>query len=268
VAVEVSAFSVEGWRIAVSDSAAMRVEVSTLVERPELRHRLHEIGSVFPAFMSHDLVENALHGRVLDEFPEYCVVATDEQGMVVGHGRSIPFALGPRDGLPDSGWDAVLMWGFEDHHSRTPTDAVSALIVTVAPSHTGKGISPTLFDALRSAASRQGHRILVAPVRPNWKDREPTTPMGEYVARVRDDGLPYDPWLRTHVRLGGVIERVAPASMTISGSLTDWRRWTGLPFDREGEVEVPGALVPVRCDIRHDHAVYVEPNVWVRHDLG
>jgi len=30
---------------------------------------------------------------------------------------------------------------------------------------------------------------------------------------------------------------------------------------------VPKALVPVHCDVRHDHAVYVEPDVWVRHDL-
>ncbi|XVQ14102.1 hypothetical protein ACQP1W_16645 [Spirillospora sp. CA-255316] len=92
--------------------------------------------------------------------------------------------------------------------------------------------------------------------------------MGAYIRRTRDDGLPSDPWLRTHVRAGGVIEKVAPASMTISGSLGQWRRWTGLPFDRDGEVEVPGALVPVHCDTAHDHAVYVEPNVWVRHKTG
>jgi hypothetical protein len=30
---------------------------------------------------------------------------------------------------------------------------------------------------------------------------------------------------------------------------------------------VPKALVPVRCDVEHGYAVYVEPNVWVQHDL-
>ncbi|MEV4459867.1 hypothetical protein [Microbispora sp. NPDC049633] len=30
---------------------------------------------------------------------------------------------------------------------------------------------------------------------------------------------------------------------------------------------VPGALVPVHCDADHGFAVYVEPNVWVRHSL-
>jgi hypothetical protein len=92
--------------------------------------------------------------------------------------------------------------------------------------------------------------------------------MEEYAARVRADGLPYDPWLRTHVRVGGVIVGVAPTSWVITGTPADWRGWTGLAFDADGAVEVPYALVPVRCDTRAGHAVYVEPNVWVRHDVA
>ena len=30
---------------------------------------------------------------------------------------------------------------------------------------------------------------------------------------------------------------------------------------------VPGALTPVEVNVAHDRAVYVEPNVWVRHRL-
>ena len=32
-----------------------------------------------------------------------------------------------------------------------------------------------------------------------------------------------------------------------------------------GEVELPNALVPVTASVAHDYAVYVEPNVWIRH---
>lgn len=56
--------------------------------------------------------------------------------------------------------------------------------------------------------------------------------------------------------------------MTISGSLDQWREWTDLPFDADGPVIVPGGLVPVQCSIEDDMAVYVEPNVWVRHETG
>lgn len=54
-------------------------------------------------------------------------------------------------------------------------------------------------------------------------------------------------------------------ALTIAGSLAEWRGWTGLPFDTTGDVEVPDALVPVHCSLEHDHAVYVEPGVWVHH---
>ena len=46
-----------------------------------------------------------------------------------------------------------------------------------------------------------------------------------------------------------------------------WREWTGLPFTTSGEVEVAGALSPVHVSVEQDHAVYVEPNVWVHHRL-
>ncbi|NUR67376.1 MAG: N-acetyltransferase, partial [Streptomyces sp.] len=108
---------------------------------------------------------------------------------------------------------------------------------------------------------------VVAPVRPSAKHLEPHTPIEEYAHRVRPDGLPHDPWLRVHARAGATVEAVAPASMTVVGSLEQWRRWTGLPFDTRGDIEVPGALVPVRCEPERGYAVYVEPNVWMRHPL-
>jgi hypothetical protein len=89
-------------------------------------------------------------------------------------------------------------------------------------------------------------------------------PIAYYIARRRPDGLPFDPWLRVHERLGAHIVKIAPTSMTISGTLAGWRDWTGLPCD----VVVPGALVTVHASVEQDHAVYVEPNVWMQHPLA
>jgi hypothetical protein len=55
--------------------------------------------------------------------------------------------------------------------------------------------------------------------------------------------------------------------MVVAGTLAEWRQWTGDPFDQTGPTHVAGALVPVHVDVAHDHAVYAEPNVWVRHSL-
>ena len=56
--------------------------------------------------------------------------------------------------------------------------------------------------------------------------------------------------------------------MDIRGSIAEWVEWTGLEFPGSGRYVVPGALVPVVVDLDADLGVYVEPNVWVTHDLG
>ncbi|MFD7031621.1 N-acetyltransferase [Streptomyces sp. NPDC059917] len=245
------------------------LEISTLAERPELTGRLYEIADDWPAFIPYEPVAGALLSRVAEEFPQYCVVATDGD-RVVARGFGVPFdaASDGREEMPDQGWDRVLVWAMRDRRGGAAVTAASALEITVDREYLGRGLSHRMLAALRGAAGAQGHRDFLAPVRPNAKHLRPHLPMAEYVRLVREDGLPQDPWLRVHVRAGGVIERIAPASMTVSGSLDQWRRWTGLPLDRDGAVEVPGALVPLRCDAAHGYAVYVEPNVWVRHGTG
>lgn len=154
-----------------------------------------------------------------------------------------------------------------DRANGVDADVGCALNISVAKSLQGQGLAGLMPHALRNAVAAAGLSTLVAPVRPTRKDREPQLPMADYVARTRTDGLPWDPWLRTHVRAGGQIAGIAPASWVVAGSLSEWRDWTGLPFDLDGSVDVPGALVPVHCDVAGDHAVYVEPNVWVRHGI-
>jgi GNAT superfamily N-acetyltransferase len=246
------------------------VVITDLTERLELAGQLFDFDDPWPEFMLQDKIADALLGHVRSVFPAYCVVATTGDGTVVARGLSIPFcAEGPgRELYPDGGWDRVLTWGFADVRAGRAATAVSALEIAIDKAYQGRGLSPRMLEALRDAARAQGHHTLVAPVRPNAKHREPRISLRTYLTRCREDGLPADPWLRVHVRAGGRIVKVAPASMLIGGSLDEWRRWTGLPFDHDGEVEVPEALVPVRCDVDHDYAVYVEPNVWIHHALG
>ncbi|MFJ1825443.1 N-acetyltransferase [Streptomyces sp. NPDC088178] len=246
----------------------MDLTITTLAARPELAGAAGRMPDSWPGFVLEDLVGWANYPRIAVDFPEYVLVATDEDGAVVARAYSVPFALHApgREGLPEGGWDQVLLWAFSDlRHGRTP-DTVSAIEIAVADGRQGEGISARMVAAMRENAGRLGFADLVAPVRPSAKHLDASAPMEEYARRTRvEDGLPYDPWLRVHVRAGGLIEAVAPVSMTVAGSLARWRSWTGLPFDEDGPVEVPGALVPVQCSVAHGYAVYVEPNVWVRH---
>jgi hypothetical protein len=243
--------------------------IHRLDQRPDLIDRIYEVDSAWPEFMGKDPVANALYWQVATAFPHLCAVAVDEHGVVAATARALAFALQAdgRGELPDGGLDRVTIWAFDDRlHSQAP-DTGSAVEIAVGTGHRGSGLSYRMLAALRDAAQAAGLARLVAPVRPTGKHRYPAMPMSDYITMRRDDGLLADPWLRVHTRAGGRILRVAPASMVMAGSLAEWRAWTGLAFDRTGEVIVPEALVPVHCDTEHDHAVYVEPNVWVEHDL-
>jgi hypothetical protein len=247
----------------------MDVEITTVAERPGLRDLLW-FPDTWPEFMGHDPVGAAYFGRIAETFPDFTLVATDDTGEVVARGHSVPFALRVpgRGTLPATGWDQVLLWAFADHRRGVTPDTVSAVEIAFRADRLGRGLSGTMLAAMRDAARSRGFGELVAPVRPTSKQLEPATSMRDYAFRTRPDGLPHDPWLRTHARAGAVIDSVAPASMTISGSLPQWRTWTGLSFDSPGWTDVPGALTPVLCVPEQDYAVYVEPNVWMRHALG
>ncbi|KNX37970.1 hypothetical protein [Luteipulveratus halotolerans] len=244
------------------------LQIATLAERPDLVDRWYDVESSWPTFIGHDPIGDALWDTTLRMFPEYAVVATrgDE---VVARGRSVPFAYPTQERaeLPASGWDRALIWAMLDHEAGVKPTAASALEIQIGTPYRGQGLSPVLVGALRESVAAQGISTLYAPVRPNGKT-DPHQPMSEYAALTRPDGLPVDPWLRVHVRAGATIEEVAPASMVVPGSLQEWREWTGLPFDEDGDVVVPQALAPVRCHLAEDLAVYVEPNVWVRHGLA
>jgi hypothetical protein len=159
----------------------------------------------------------------------------------------------------------VAVWAAEDALDGVAPDTACALEVAVHPAHQARGHSSVVLTAMREAVAAAGLASLVIPVRPPDKAAVPAVSMGDYASSTRSDGLPADRWLRTHVRAGGRLEGVASCSATVQAPLADWRRWTGLPFDRDGAVVVPGALVPVLVSAAQDFAVYVEPNVWVSH---
>lgn len=244
----------------------MPLTISVLADRPDLAEAMWAMPNSWPEFMRHDPIGGLYYGNVETRFAEYVLVAQDDVGEVVACAYSIPFVLGD-DVLPDNGWDFVIRNGLlADLRGEVP-DAVSAVEIAVRPDRQGTGISRLMLVAMRDNAASRGFAELVAPVRPNGK-LDADEPMTGYAAWVRDDGLPVDPWLRVHVRAGGRIDRVAPRSMVIPGTLEEWREWTGLPFDRTGPVHVPRALAPVHCDVEHGVATYVEPNVWVVHRAG
>jgi GNAT superfamily N-acetyltransferase len=248
----------------------MTVRVARFSERPDLDDALGDLSvAVWPEFMLHDMVCNNLWEELFVRWPEAQLIAYDDDtGDLVGAGNSIPFAWdGSVPGLPD-GVDEVLMIGVAGNDRGEPPTTLSALMAAVAPARRGERISGKLIEAMRGVAAELGLTDLLAPVRPSWKSRYPLTPMDHYVAWRREDGEAFDPWIRTHERLGAETLAVCPGSMVVSGTVEQWESWSGMTFPETGAYVVPGALAPVAIDREAGVGRYVEPNVWMRHPVG
>ena len=79
-----------------------------------------------------------------------------------------------------------------------------------------------MLHAMHDNTRRLGFSALYAPLRPTEKEKEPATPFADYVRRRRADGLPFDAWIRTHVRVGAEVIKIAPRSMVVAGSIAEW----------------------------------------------
>jgi hypothetical protein len=174
---------------------------------------------------------------------------------------------GTESDLPE-GWDDQVVRSRADTRSGAAMDTLGAMLIVVPPAQRGMGAAATMLGAFRASARAAGYRAVIACVRPTEKERYPLAAIERYATWTRPDGLPIDPWIRQHVRLGGRIARAAPRSMTIRGSIADWESWTGLVFPESGRYVVAGGTSPVSIDLDRDEGVYFDENVWMVHDLG
>src|SRR5256885_15568221 len=155
----------------------------------------------------------------------------------------------PSDGF-DGGTGYVI-----PHDPPTPT-VLCALGITIAPECRGKGLSSRMIERMAEIGRDHGLDTLIAPVRPTLKHRYPLAPMERYIGWRRPDGTHVDPWLRTHERLGAEIVKVAPQSMRVSGSVSEWEEWAEMMFPESGAYVVPGALVPIEIHRERDEGLY------------
>jgi hypothetical protein len=243
------------------------LRIYTSAERPDLWERAAEdITGVWPTYNVQGDVLGSHWGRLDQDFREFQLFLYDEgRELALAHGHSIPVAWdGTVTGLPE-GIDGAIADGVRIADDGGRPNALSALGIEIPRRHEGAGLSRTMIGAMRDLAERHGFDALIAPLRPTWKERYPLTPIERYVAWTRKDGLPFDPWIRLHVRLGAEILRPVPQSLRITGTVADWEEWTETPFPESGTYVFPHGLAPLEIDCDADLGRYWEPNVWVLH---
>jgi GNAT superfamily N-acetyltransferase len=239
---------------------------ATLAERPELEAQIPRLhAESWPAFMQADPVAVRYWGALLSTFAEYQYVLCDESDTLIAAGHAIPLVWdGTVEGLPE-GWDAAIEWGFRDYEQGEAPTTLCGLSIVIAPTQQGRGLSELMVQTMKDLAAADGLDQIIIPVRPSLKSRHPRTSMQEYLQWQQPDGSPFDPWLRIHQRMGAEVLAIAPRSMVITGTVTEWEQWTGMQFPESGSYPVTGALEPITIDCEHNIGRYEEPNVWVRY---
>jgi GNAT superfamily N-acetyltransferase len=247
----------------------MAQRIVTASERPDLQERGHEAtNGIWPEYNLHGDVPDLFWERLDDVFPEFqFVLWDDEADEIVAQGHSIPLAWdGTEGGLPD-GFDGLLRDAFALREAGGVPTMLSALAIEVTAGRQGRGTSRRMIEAMVELARSHGFPGALAPLRPTWKERYPLVPIERYAAWTREDGLPFDPWIRAHVRLGGRILRPEPHSLGISGTVPEWEEWTGMAFPESGDYVFPRGLATVAIDRDADAGRYWEPNVWLLHPV-
>lgn len=223
----------------------------------------------WPEFMLHDPISDQYWPELFTRFPEYQFGLLDtETGKAAAMGNSLPlhWDADPND-LPERGWDWAFEQAVADHQQGLMPRTQCAIQIAILPEYRSLGLSARMVQTMRAIGVDKGFTRLVAPIRPNQKSQYPLTLIDNYITWQTADGLPFDAWLRVHVRLGAKIIKPCHEAMTIRGNLAEWENWAGMKFPESGAYVVPGALNPIQVDVAADQAVYIEPNVWTVHDL-
>lgn len=247
-----------------------RFQIISPKDLEDYRDRAGDIGdSAWPEFMMHDPIANENWHELFDRFEEYQFAMLDEEAnRMAAMGNSVPFYWDrPLEEFPELGWDWVFLKAIEDHRNGIAPNIQSAIQIAIHPEYQGQGLSMKMLQAMGAIGKSRGFKHLVAPVRPNQKSQYPLTSIDEYIKWTNEEGMPFDAWLRVHVRAGARIIKPCHEAMTISGTRAKWDEWTKLKFPQSGEYYIPGALNPMEMDVEKDNGVYIEPNVWMVHNL-
>jgi hypothetical protein len=217
-------------------------------------------GDALPEYNSHGDVVTRYWRRLVKERPDFQFSVFDgKEPLAVGHTLPLRWDQTIED-LP-AGIDGAVQRGFDEGDANV----LCALLIEVAPARQGGGVSRLALGSMAALAREHDLGALIAPVRPNWKERYPLTPIERYAAWRRADGLLFDPWMRVHERLGARILKPEPRSLGITGTVAEWETWAELAFPESGEYVFPRGLSVVTIDRDADVGAYWEPNVWMLH---
>lgn len=242
----------------------LRVERLDARPRDEAFLRATDVEAFPPWLIRADPDSDVYWERVRTWFPEFQVVLLDDDAEVAS-AWAVPLRWsGAVPDLP-AGYTDSLRRAVEEREAGRSADTLVVCAAVVLPGRARTGLAGELLRAVRDLPAAAGLEHVLVPIRPTLKSSYPLTDIDTYATWTRADGAPLDPWLRTHLRIGGRVIATAPASQTLRAPVDRWEEWTGLALPTTGRYVVPGGMNPLDVDRERDVGTLVEPNIWVQH---
>jgi len=218
----------------------------------------------WPAFIGADALAARHLPTVRSTFPDL-EVALLRDDVLVAAGWGVPIAWdGTVEGLP-AGYSDTLARAVTTRQAAITPNTFVICAGQVRPDAGRTGLAAALLQGLIDTGHAASLAQVVAPLRPTDKHRYPLTPIEHYARWTRPDGSAFDPWLRSHLRLGAQLLATHPASQTFTGTVQQWQEWSGLDLPGDGAYVIPDALAPLHIDTAADLGTCIEPTIWVQH---
>lgn len=222
---------------------------------------------IWPEFMQHDMIVNKYWEYLFNSFLNFQIAYVLDK-TTIGIANTIPLKWDKDfDKLPDEGLDWALKKAVNDYSSNFTPNLLLGLQISTNKDYQGQGLSTLLLKNIKKIAKENNIKNIAIPIRPTLKSNYPLISIDDYITWKRADNLPFDPWLRVHVRNGGEIIRVCKKSMQIEGTVHEWENWTNKKYPGDGNYIVIGALTPISIDTKKNIGKYIEPNVWILHKV-
>ncbi len=220
---------------------------------------------IWPEFMHHDKIVNKYWKYLFSYFLKFQIAYVFDS-ITIAVVNSIPLNWDKGFNLlPDEGLDWALEKAVTDYNKNYAPNLLVGLQIAINKDFQGQGLSTVLLKSIKNIAKEQNINKIVIPVRPTSKSDYPLIPIEDYITWKNPNNLPFDPWIRVHVRNRGEIIKVCKKSMQIEGKVHEWENWTNQNYPGDGNYIVTGALTPISIDIKKNIGKYIEPNVWILH---
>ena len=215
-------------------------------------------------YLNYTVAHFDYYGALQQIYADYQLCLVDvESDYVVAASSAVPFFWDEDEPLPAEGWDWVVRTAYETRDM--PPNTMGGLAISVPSVHRSQGFARIMIGAMKALCQARGLGKIVIPVRPTLKARHQHIAMHDYVGWKDEAGRLYDPWLRSHVAMGGQIMGLCDRSMVVEEPLGFWETWMDRRIDESGAYELSGGLVPLMVDRQRGIGTYAEPNVWIRY---